>query len=274
MNAPRRRTALTVLALAASLTTGACMSPEKGDPQADPCASMGDSAPGQVTSIDLVLIDRSGSAEAKSNGYVPAWGEGLKALLPIESGADYHVAPFAGGRFVPWPPHGKVVPALTGTTSHREPVISAVQHCLGTTVDRALLPHGSEPGSDILAAMAAAGGRLGASPAKAKRLYVATDGRATSGCAKPSSGHHLTEALMGRTVSACEKSEELPQNLADVSITFVGLGTSSSSVAPVLPRDGRMLADLWIPLCHAMNAKSCTAVAMGLTRRVTPTPAR
>jgi hypothetical protein len=273
MNTPKRRTALAVLALAGSLTTGACMTPEKADPQADPCASMGDSAPDQVTSTDLILIDRSGSAEAKSNGYVPAWGEGMEALLPVESGADYRVAPFAGGRFVSWPAHGKVVPALTGTASHRAPVVSEVRHCLGTTVDRALLPHGSEPGSDILAAMATAGGQLGVSPAKVRRLYVATDGRATSGCAKPSAGHHLTGAVMGQTVSACERSEELPQNLTGVSITFVGLGTSSSSVAPVLPRDGRMLADLWIPLCHAMHAAACEAVDMGLTRRVTPTPA-
>jgi hypothetical protein len=268
------RSTLGALALGGIFATGACMSTEAADTSpGNPCGVMADPAVESAGSTNLVLIDRSGSTQAKSRtDYVPVWSAGLESILPVESDAEYRVAPFAGGRYVSWPAESLRVPVLTGTRAQRAPLVSDITKCLKTTVDKVALPPGSKTGTDILAAMNSAGAELSASRTKGKHLYVASDGRASTGCAKPSSGHHLTEDGIGQVVTACRESGELPLNLQGVSITFVGLGTSSSSVSAVLPREARLLTGLWLAICREMKAV-CKAHDTTVTQRVSPATA-
>lgn len=244
-----------VMALAMTVL-GACLSPGP-DPAAnldDPCSVM--VQPGTVTSAgatNAILIDRSGSTVADDPAaFVPDWAVSLRAVLPITSGEHYLVVPFAGsGRYLSWPDGPLIAPLIRGTAERQAPKRTAVRECLTRQMQNAVLKPGVSGRTDILGALDAAGAQLTSIPGAVKRIYLATDGYPSVGCARVKIGQVLTDDDVTRIVEDC--GAEIPQNLRGIPITIVGLGTTSSQMPAARPGAVASLTRLWDALCRRMT---------------------
>ncbi|MFI7232628.1 hypothetical protein ACIBO5_56410 [Nonomuraea angiospora] len=261
------------VAAAATMSLSACVSTEPNPLGADgdPCSVMVKSAAALPTAAThAILIDRSGSTEADDPAaFVPDWAASLRPVIPIGDGAKYLIAPFAGGRHLSWPETPLVAPQIRGTSRKQAPIRAAVTDCIAQQVERTMLKPGVPKKTDILGAFYAAGTQLASTPGTAKHIYMATDGYPSEGCAQVKIGRELTGDDIARIVEGCRS--ELPQNLRGITITIVGIGTSSSKMHAAQPGAIASLARLWDVLCHQMT-QTCT-VRTGAPTDDVPTPA-
>ncbi|MFI6295449.1 hypothetical protein ACIBEJ_27915 [Nonomuraea sp. NPDC050790] len=243
---------LAVLCLTGCVRTEQLQRPGAGDP----CAVM--APPGaRAAATNVILVDRSGSTLAKGKaGFEPKWEKRLGAVLPIRDGEQYLIAPFAGGDYLSFPDEPLVAPPIRGTSNKQAPLRKAVRDCLTRRVTGAALKKGIPKGTDILGALHAAGRQLTGFPqGSAKRIFVATDGYASTGCAEIKMGRRLSERDIARIADGC--AGELPTGLSGVPITIVGIGTTSSKMRAVRPDAVTSLARLWETLCRRMTT-TCT----------------
>ncbi|MFC5828488.1 hypothetical protein [Nonomuraea insulae] len=261
------------VAAMATMSLSACVSTEPNllNAGGDSCGVMAKPTAALPTAtIHAILIDRSGSTEADDPAaFVPDWAASLRAVIPIGDGAKYLIAPFASGRHLSWPDTPLVAPQIRGTSRKQAPIRAAVTDCLAEQMERTVLKPGVRKRTDILGALYAAGTQLVSMPGTAKHIYVATDGYPSEGCAQVKIGRELTGDDIARIVEGCRS--ELPQNLRGITITIVGLGTSSSKMHAARPGAIASLARLWDALCRQMT-QTCT-VRTGAPTDDVPTPA-
>ncbi|WP_458089975.1 OmpA family protein [Streptomyces malaysiensis] len=243
-------------------------------PKAQPCAWLDRSSeeaddPQRRTAV---LVDRSSSARPdKTTGpttRVPDWAATLMGVrelgLPRLEGGSVSAAGFDGTRAtVDWEVDRVFVSPVKGNGKLREDRRAIRHGCLEKRLRQISAGAPGTSRTDVLGALAAAADQLGPGGGE-RRIVMATDGLANTGCADLRSAGFDGSTEIGAVVDRCRKAGELP-DLTGVEVDFLGVGRAAQGKAPSSPQTAWLTA-LWTRLCRATGASDCR-VALARTRQ-------
>ncbi|MFE1775050.1 OmpA family protein [Streptomyces sp. NPDC059008] len=262
---PRRLVAL-ALTMTAVLAGSGCGAFDM--PTARPCTwltGVSDDA-GSAREQTVVLVDRSSSTRpdkaTASTARVPDWAATLLAApglaLPELEGGLLSVAGFDGTRAtVDWQVDRVSVTPAKGNETLKEDRRDARRGCLEKRLRQLSAAEPSADRTDVLGALAAAADQL--APGGRRRIVMATDGLANTGCADLRSAGFDGVPEIEAMVRRCRTAGELP-DLKGAEVSLVGIGRTARGQAPSSPQTA-WLTSLWTRLCQASGAARCKVAA-------------
>ncbi|WP_407288373.1 OmpA family protein [Streptomyces sp. BP-8] len=263
---PRRFVAL-ALTLTAVMASSGCGAFDM--PTARPCTwltSASDDA-GGTRRRTVVLVDRSSSTRpdkaAAPTARVPDWPATLLAApglaLPELEGQLLSVAGFDGTRAtVDWQVDRVPVTPAKGNETLKQDRRDARRGCLEKRLRQLSATEPSTDRTDVLGALAAAAEQLAPGGGR-RRIVVATDGLANTGCADLRSAGFDGVPEIEAIVRRCRTAGELP-DLKGAEVSLVGIGRTARGRAPSSPQTA-WLTSLWTRLCEASGAARCKVAA-------------
>ncbi|MFF4604984.1 OmpA family protein [Streptomyces sp. NPDC001339] len=268
---PRRLLAM-AMALAAVMAAGGCGAFDM--PQARPCTWLdgASDAARDAPARTVVLVDRSSSTRpdpaTAPGARVPDWAATLLATpglaLPELEGGRLSAAGFDGTRAtVDWAVDRVSVTPVKGNDTLREDRRHVRRGCLEKRLRQLSVTAPGTARTDVLGALAAAADQLGPGRGR-RRIVVATDGLANTGCADLRSAGFDGTAEIEAVVRRCRTAGELPP-LKGAEVTLAGIGRAARGTAPSSPQTA-WLTSLWTGLCEASGAARCTVSATARTR--------
>jgi OmpA-OmpF porin, OOP family len=236
-------------------------------PQSTPsCDWLEHTRPAPDAGRTVVLLDRSGSTHGSG---APDYTEALDHFLA--AAVDTHdvvsIGTFDGSAAsVRWTnenlvtDHGRENPEL------RRDDDNVAKRCLRTALSSAERTEAMLPGSDVMGALMMGGQVLGTSSGR-KKLVIATDGLATTGCADLSHVVVGDYTVIDPIRRLCAQRAPRDHDLSGVAVTLVGIGHPATGRPQPSTLQLGWLASLWTTLCTGARAKHCdvrmTPIARG-----------
>jgi outer membrane protein OmpA-like peptidoglycan-associated protein len=160
---------------------------------------------------------------------------------------------------VSWKLSKVALPVGTGDDVQVQNQQQSAQDCLVATVKSALASAASRaPGTDVMAALAAAAQELQGTPATADHVILITDGLSNTGCLDLSTA--LSQGKSAPEVLAsCPEKTELT-SLKGVSLEVDGVGFQSGKPLPTA--DQALVQNYWTDMCTVLgvaSSRSCVA---------------
>lgn len=277
MSSFTRKSSRPILAIALALSTLAAVSGCGAFdlPQARPCAWLDGASgdPGQDGPRTVVLVDRSPSTRPGKTPAlgkrVPDWAGTLLAsqqLAPSQiEGGLLSLAGFDGTRAtVDWEVDRASVAAVKGNDTLKKDRWDARRRCLDERLRQLSTRTPGTVATDVLGALSAGADQLGSGPGR-RRILLATDGLANTGCTDLRSAGFDGSAEITETVRRCRDEGELP-DLKGAEVSLVGIGHVAQGASPSSPQTA-WLTSLWTKLCQASGASECKVTAAARTRR-------
>jgi outer membrane protein OmpA-like peptidoglycan-associated protein len=261
----------TMISAAGCVTIGSAQPPPDGD---CPWATASDTSQQPPSSDTVVLVDNTASFWPKAgqpsrmpDDPVPAT---VNALLQDFDSAGTRLVSFAtfdgSSATIDWRITRAALPPATGDDNEIKGEKSTAGACLKNTVKSAVGTAPQSPGTDVMAALAAAGQQLQGSPASSDHIVLVTDGLSNTGCLSLS-----TAISQGKAASAvlgtCPERLELAQ-LHGVSLSLVGIGFQAGQ--PLSTAEQALVENYWGGMCAALGVKSpasCVAPPEGSAPR-------
>ena len=227
---------------------------------------------GEVTSTTIALVDLSASFWPKRGGSVNQRVDPVGKVTELLT-ADYakdgtrlvSLAGFDGSSATIVQRLDEVaLPVPTGSSAERGR--AAVRACLENEVEALLRERPQTPGSDPMAALAAAGVQRGGAPANRTRVVLVTDGLGNAGCMdlrKVVAGG----ANAGDLVGACQSRNDLAR-LKGVEIRLAGIGMRAGG-KPLTSGEHAWLTSFWTELCGSLQARCVHETSRSVQRRST-----
>ncbi|MGW7428745.1 OmpA family protein [Streptomyces sp. NPDC054861] len=258
------------LALSAAVAGSGCAAFEA--PKVRHCAWLDPSAEDVGgTARTVVLVDRSSSARPGARtapgAPVPDWPATLVRRLDLAGleGGTLSIAGFDGTRAtVDWEAEAASVTHAEGTDEAKEDQRRARRGCLVERLRQASAGAPRSGRTDPLGALAATVDQLGPGEGR-RRVLVATDGLANTGCADLRQAGFDGTAEIDAIVARCRSAGELPA-LRGVEVQLVGIGLTAGGPVPTSVQTA-WLTTLWTRLCRAAGASDCRTEASGRTRK-------
>lgn len=240
-------------------------------PRVRPCAWLGTTdddkdANGVHTAV---LLDRTSSTragkETPAGQAVPDWSATVLAADYLAAdaleGGDLSVSGFDGTRSaIGWDVDRAVVTRVRGVGTRRDDVRLVRHNCLRQRLAEIAGGTARTPATDVLGALAAAREHLG--PQGRRRVLLATDGLANTGCADLR-GTGFDRGEIAMIVEGCARAGELP-DLSGVEVAIRGIGYVGAGNPPSSPQT-TWLVELWRAMCTAAKAASCRVESAGRT---------
>jgi OOP family OmpA-OmpF porin len=235
-----------------------------GGSTADACSwasSPADVQPGTVQSDTVVLIDISASFWPR---------KGQSAQLPdgpAQVAASQLLTDFGGagtrlvslGTFdgssstIDWKLGNVALPVPTGDEQAIQAQQQAADSCLSRVVTSAVGARPQQPGTDVMAALAAGGTQLQGVPAAHSHVVLITDGLSNTGCLNLSKV--ITQGQSASAVVAgCPEHAGLAA-LRGVSLQLFGVGFQAAS-PPLSSAEQAWVENYWRDLCTALEVRS------------------
>lgn len=249
--------AAVAMALVSATGCGALFSPPK--PPAGVSASpaecqrlLKDVAPGHYHAATVILLDRSASTVARATGAdSPDWLRLLGPLLPDDSRDVVSIGSFGGDTEPVWTISHQIIPGRSSSVVLQRQVDAVVRSCLREGLRQADQASPPKPGTDIVAAIAAAAARLNAYHGSSRRIVIATDGLDNIGCASLATVAVGDPSQTNAILSACKP--DLP-SLAGTRVDIYGVGHPASDQPALSAPQISWLKQLWHAICAATGA--------------------
>jgi OmpA-OmpF porin, OOP family len=220
-----------------------------------------------VSSDTVVLVDITASFWPKA-GQQPTLPDdpvstAVNALLRNFATAGTRLVSFGtfdgSSATIDWKLAGTALPTPTGDSGLIQSEQQNADSCLTTMVKSAIAAAPQAPGTDVLAALAAAGQQLQGTTPGQDHVVVITDGLSNTGCLSLS--NVISEGKPASTVlGTCPERADL-NLLHGVGLQLVGIGEQATQ-PPLNSAEQAWLDDYWGDLCTALHvASEATCVA-------------
>jgi outer membrane protein OmpA-like peptidoglycan-associated protein len=226
--------------------------------------------PGTAAQSDIViLIDISASFWPKT-GQTVQQPDGLTQLVASEVETAFvnpgtrlvSLGLFDGSSTtIDWKLTDEALPPATGDSQEIQGEAQSVGECLSTAVASAASTAPQLPGTDVMAALAAAGQQLQGNPAARDHVALITDGLSNTGCLNLSKV--LSQGQSASSVLASCPERASLEALHGVSLRLYGVGLRAAS-PPLSTAEQTWVENYWQSLCTALavaSAASCVAPA-------------
>ena len=260
--------------LATALSCAACTTTPVGPPSPQSACSWQD-APltGQEppdSSDTVVLVDITGSYWPKAGQQASLPGDptaiAVNALLKNFGSAGTRLVSFGtfdgSSATVNWKLAGAALPLPTGDGAQMASEQQSAGNCLTNTMKSAITMTPQAPGTDVMAALAAAGQQLQNAPASADRnVLLITDGLSNTGCLNLNDVLSKGESASA-VLSACPERAGLAL-LRGVNLRLDGIGFQATQ-PPLDTAEQAWVQSYWTDLCTALRVASpasCVAAA-------------
>lgn len=267
-----RRTSGGLAAIAIVLASASCATVVSGPSQATACSwETAASAPQQsaASSDIVVLVDITASFWPKTGHQLSLPDD------PVSVAVDSLMQDFAtsGTRLVSfgtfdgssatidWKLSDTSLPTPTGDSTEIQSEQQSADMCLTSTVKSAVTATPQAPGTDVMAALAAAGQQLQGARSAGDEVVLITDGLSNTGCLNLNnviSQGESPSAVLG----SCPERAELAL-LRGVQLRLVGVGFQAAQ-PPLTTAEQAWLEGYWTDVCAALyvaSASSCVAHA-------------
>jgi OmpA-OmpF porin, OOP family len=227
------------------------------------------------TSDTVVLVDITGSfwPKAGQRASLPAdpTAVAVSALLKAFDTAGTRLVSFGtfdgSSATVDWKLAGAVLPAPTGDSAETAAEQQTAQNCLTSTVNSAITAPPQAPGTDVMAALAAAGQQLQGAPASVrKNAVLITDGLSNTGCLNLSN-------VISKGQSASTVLESCPERATLALLHGVGLqldGIGYQATQPPLDTvEQTWVQSYWTSMCTALQVASPASCVAASSRDTT-----
>lgn len=271
----RSRAAGLLLAPLALTSLAACSAPimaSGSGPAASGCSWLSAPRASSGTSATVVLVDDSASfLGGKGQQASPHSGD-LAQLAGTElarnfTGSGTHLVSFGtfdgSSSTINWKFSQVPLPVGTGDDTQVKAQQGAAEKCLADEVRTTLATAAPQsPGTDVMAALAAAGQQVQGTPAGADQVVMVTDGLSNTGCLNLTSALRQGEPASAVLASCPERAGLAP--LKGVSVQLDGVGYLAGK--PLSTADQVLVQKYWGDLCAALGVASpgsCVAPAGG-----------
>jgi OmpA-OmpF porin, OOP family len=257
----------TVAAIAIALSCASCTT-EVGPPsQVTACAweTAPPMAQGPAESSDtIVLVDITASfwPKAGQQSSLPddPVGVAVNALLRDFATAGTRLVSFGtfdgSSATVDWKLSGAALPAPTGDGNEIQAEQQNAGNCLTSTVKSAITAAPQAPGTDVMAALAAAGQQLQGTKASGDKVVLVTDGLSNTGCL------NLSQVIsMGQSASTVLNSCPERAGLAllrGVGLQLSGIGFQAAQ-PPLDTAEQAWVESYWTEVCTALQVASAAS---------------
>jgi OOP family OmpA-OmpF porin len=224
-------------------------------------ASTGSPDAADAASNRIVLIDVTASFWPRKGAALNVTGDprnsALNALVSDFDTSGTRVVSLGtfdgSSATVRWLLNDAALPTATGTNQAIQAEQQNARACLGRFLTRAEQTVPQVPGTDIMGALDAAGGQLGATPAARSHVLLITDGMSNTGCLNfntvQSQGQSAADVM-----HACAALSGLSRlRGADVELAGVGF---QALYPPLTTSEQNWLEDYWQGLCAALGVHS------------------
>src|SRR5690348_8067010 len=222
------------------------------------------------TSDTVVLVDITGSFWPRAGQHASLPGDptavAVNALLKAFGMAGTRLVSFGtfdgSSATVDWKLAGAALPLPTGDSAETSAEQQSAQDCLTSTVNSAITATPQAPGTDVMAALAAAGQQLQGAPASArKNVVLVTDGLSNTGCLNLS--NVITKGQSASTVLSSCPERGLLALLHGVGLKLDGIGYQATT-PPLGTAEQTWVQSYWTDMCTALRVvspASCVAAA-------------
>jgi OOP family OmpA-OmpF porin len=204
----------------------------------------------------VILLDRSGSTAGPGG---PDYAAALTKVVTaaVDSHDVVHIGTFDGSAAsVRWTAEGLTTDRGRTNPELREDDDETAKRCVREELTAASAVVASAPGSDIMGALAV-GGQTVRGAGGPRKVVVATDGLATTGCAALTDVPVGDAAVTGRISALCARRAPTGADLAGVAVTLVGVGHPADGQPLPSTLQLSWLSALWSDLCAGTGAKPC-----------------
>ena len=214
------------------------------------------------TSDTVVLVDITGSfwPKAGQQASLPDDPAALAVSTLLQKFGTAGTRLVSFGTFdgssatVDWKLAGAALPTPTGDSGETAAEQQSAQNCLTSTVNSAITATPQVPGTDVMAALAAAGQHLQGVPASARKsLVLITDGLSNTGCLSLS--NVISKGQTASTVlNSCPEHATLAL-LHGVSLQLDGIGFQATQ-PPLDTTEQVWVQSYWTDMCTALQVAS------------------
>lgn len=214
------------------------------------------------TSDTVVLVDITGSGWPKAGQQVSLPDDptavAVSTLLKTFDTAGTRLVSFGtfdgSSATVDWKLAGAALPTPTGDSAETAAERQSAQNCLTSTVNSAITATPQAPGTDVMAALAAAGQQLQGVPASArKNVVLITDGLSNTGCLNLS--NVISKGQSASTVlNSCPERATLAL-LHGVGLQLDGIGYQATQ-PPLDTAQQAWVQRYWTDMCTALQVAS------------------
>lgn len=223
---------------------------------APPCDWLGTAKPVPGTGHTVVLLDRSASTRgAAAPDYVAA----LRA--PVTAAVEAHdvvsVGTFDGSAAsVRWTAENLVTDRGRANPQNRRADDKTARGCVLGELAKAGAAPASVEGSDVMGALDM-GGQAMRGERGVRKIVLATDGLATTGCADLSRVRPGDRGVIDEIVRHCRDQAPDRDDLTGVDVTLLGIGHPASGRPQPSTLQLDWLASLWSTLCREWTGSAC-----------------
>jgi OOP family OmpA-OmpF porin len=220
------------------------------------CAWLAETDPAAGAGHTVVLVDRSGSVEGgEAPDYVTALGDVVAAAVKAHDIVS--IGTFDGSAAtVRWNAEDLVTDRGREHPDLRAADDKTAARCLRTSLDEAAGEGARTPGTDVMGALSM-GGQVLRDVRGSRKVVVATDGLATTGCADLThatlSDHRAIEPI----TRLCARNVAKGGDLSGVAATLVGIGHPAADQPQPSTLQLDWLRSLWTALCEGTGAEPC-----------------
>ncbi len=212
-----------------------------------------------------MLVDITGSFWPKAGQQASLPGDptavAVSTLLKTFATAGTRLVSFGtfdgSSATVDWKLAGAALPPPTGDSAETSAEQQRAQNCLTSTVNSAITATPRAPGTDVMAALAAAGQQLQGVPASArKNVVLITDGLSNTGCLNLS--NVISKGQSASVVlSSCPEHATLTL-LHGVGLQLDGIGYQATQ-PPLGTAEQTWVQGYWTDMCTALQVASPTS---------------
>jgi OOP family OmpA-OmpF porin len=251
-----RTTAVVTAALVVATVSSGCESPIGRTAPGWDCEWLETTRATDGAGHTVILVDRSGSTRGRgAPDYVAALSD------PIESAVETHdvvsIGTFGGSAAsVRWSVKDMVTDRGRGNEQNRRVDDTNARQCLQDKLSEANMAAPTIAGSDIVGALGM-GAQAMRDTRGQKKIVLATDGLATTGCAdlgKVPIGDH---AIIDRVGRLCQERRSERDDLRGVDVTLLGIGHPADSRPQPSTLQLDWLDALWSTLCVQSTGSTC-----------------
>jgi OOP family OmpA-OmpF porin len=157
---------------------------------------------------------------------------------------------------VNWKMTGATLPTPTGDSAEIQSEQQAAASCLTSTVKSAITAAPQAPGTDVMAALAAAGQQLQGAQVSGDKVVLITDGLSNTGCLNLSNVISQGEAASA-VLSSCPERAGLAL-LRGVDVELAGVGFQAVQ-PPLDTAQQAWVESYWSDMCAALHVASATS---------------
>lgn len=226
------------------------------------------------TSDMVVLVDITGSFWPKAGQQASMPDDptavAVSTLLKTFDTAGTRLVSFGtfdgSSATVDWKLASAALPTPTGDSTEIAAEQQTAQNCLTSTVNSAITATPQAPGTDVMAALAAAGQQMQGVPASArKNVVLITDGLSNTGCLNLS--NVISKGQSASTVlTSCPERAALAI-LHGVSLQLDGIGYQATQ-PPLDTAEQAWVHSYWTDMCAALQVASPTSCVAAPSRDV------